>query len=499
MPAQFRIDQATPGAGVAGHSRHDLVPGEEISLVATSPAPGPGVTYTWEILDKRNSIATLSATSGASVTLGPALEVTRPCSFLVELAADDNGAVTRARRIVSVRTANTRLRVPVFPETAPESQKLELNVPALSTDNAIYPNRSGLGTEQNWAGWSEWAWELVLAVEDNSGKAPLLLDDALLTLNGEAHGGRLLIMTSGAGATIDLQYDLPVGFWCDVMQGGPAATEFTSAAGITLFYAPGAEPQTKLPMGVTRITVVEDSGKFAVLYGNLVGEVPEPEIPELDLQQVLEAGATATTDEVVSIASIAEGGASIVFDAVHADGGIRLKAEGGDRIIVASSDVGIYAPYISVYSSGALSLSGTTTVQLAVDGNPVVTAASTGMQQHVGPRVVTVGFAATYVLTAADLITETVILCDTGDGSVTIEVPPGLGAQVELRTVTLYQLGPDPVLVVGTGGHAILVRDGLVAETIGFGACAVLRYGGTLAPPDGVSLLTGELAEEPPP
>lgn len=175
MAAQLRIDQATPGVGVAGRSRHDLIAGEVITLVATSPAPGAGITFTWEIIDKRGSAAALSATTGTTVTIGPALGVVQPCSFLIELKVNDNGNITKERRIASVRTATAQLRLAVFPETAPEAATLNLNDPANSTDNALYINRSGVGaTEQNPFGWSEWAYELVLAVEAAAGGgAPL--------------------------------------------------------------------------------------------------------------------------------------------------------------------------------------------------------------------------------------------------------------------------------------------------------------------------------------
>lgn len=165
MPAQFRIDQSTPGAGVAGRSRHDLVPNEVITLTVTDPAPGPGVSYAWEIIDKRGSTATLSATSGQTVTIGAGPAIVQPCAFLIELTATTPSGVTKVRRIASVRTAVAGLRVPVFPETAPDAQKLDLNDPNLSTDNALYANRSGLGSSQNWSGWAEWGWELVAAIE----------------------------------------------------------------------------------------------------------------------------------------------------------------------------------------------------------------------------------------------------------------------------------------------------------------------------------------------
>lgn len=170
MPAQFRYDQATPGAGVAGRARHDLVPNEIITLVATSPLPGAGVTFSWEILDKRGSAAVLSGTSGTSVSIGINTAIVAMCGFLVELTVDDNGVITKSRRPCSVRSTNAGIRPALFPETAPEAQKLSLNSPDLSTDNALYVDRSGTGiTEQNPFGWSEWAWEIVVAIEAGAG------------------------------------------------------------------------------------------------------------------------------------------------------------------------------------------------------------------------------------------------------------------------------------------------------------------------------------------
>lgn len=169
VQAAFRINQVTPGLGTADQSRHDLVVGEVITLVAVSPLD-PGTTYSWEILDKRGSTAVLSAASGPSVTIGPAPGIVAPCAFLIQMTANVGGLILKSRRIASVRTPLTQLRVPVFPETAPDVQTLNLNDPDLSTDNAVYPNRSGLGvTEQNAFGWAEWAWELTQAVESLSG------------------------------------------------------------------------------------------------------------------------------------------------------------------------------------------------------------------------------------------------------------------------------------------------------------------------------------------
>jgi hypothetical protein len=168
--AQFRIDQATPGLGTTGQSRHDLVPGEVITLTAISPA-GPGVTYTWEIMDKVGSGAALSATTGTSVTIGPDVSITEPCGFLIRLTADDGSGILQVEdRIASVATPNLGLRVPLFLETAPPTSRLGSNDPSRSTDNAVYADRAGLGAPgQNWRGWAEWAWMLTNALDTVTG------------------------------------------------------------------------------------------------------------------------------------------------------------------------------------------------------------------------------------------------------------------------------------------------------------------------------------------
>ena len=167
--AQFQINQLTPGSGSPGRSRHDLVAGESIVLVATSPV-GAGVTYTWEILDRVGCGAVLASSTGSTVSIGPAVDITQPCAFLIKLTASASGVITEDVRIASVRTAALNLRTPLFPETAPAANRLALNDPDKSTDNASYANRSGTGvSEQNWRGWAEWAWELTLAVESLGG------------------------------------------------------------------------------------------------------------------------------------------------------------------------------------------------------------------------------------------------------------------------------------------------------------------------------------------
>ncbi len=167
--ATFRFDQVTPGAGVAGRARHDLVPGEVITLVATAPTGG-GVTYTWEILDKVGSSAVLSATTGSTVTIGNAGAITALCAFRVRLTVNDNGVITTTVRVCSVRGTASNLRAVLFAETSPSTQTLNLNDPDLSEDNASYADRAGTGSAgQNWRGWAEWAYEVVTAIEATYG------------------------------------------------------------------------------------------------------------------------------------------------------------------------------------------------------------------------------------------------------------------------------------------------------------------------------------------
>ena len=170
--AEFRVDQATPGTGTPDISRHDLIAGEVITLTAITPAPGAGVSFTWEIIDKIGSTATLSSSAGTSVTLGSAGAITQPCGFRIRLTANDNGAVTIIDRVFSVTTANLDLRVPLFAETSSAEDTLAVNDPGNSIDNAIYVNRAGLGVaEQNWRGWAEWAYRITTAVDAAAGGA----------------------------------------------------------------------------------------------------------------------------------------------------------------------------------------------------------------------------------------------------------------------------------------------------------------------------------------
>lgn len=168
--AQFRTDQPTPGAGTPGISRHDLVAGEQITLVATAPV-GAGVTYSWEVLDKLGSVAMLSASTGSTVILGSGgSSIVQPCAFRVRMTANDNGVITSTTRVFGVTTANLGLRLPLFGETAPVTNTIGANDPDRSDDNAVYTDLSGLGiTAQNWRGYAEAMYRLTLAVDSSAG------------------------------------------------------------------------------------------------------------------------------------------------------------------------------------------------------------------------------------------------------------------------------------------------------------------------------------------
>lgn len=162
--AQYRIDQATPGAGTPGVARHDLVPAETITLTATSPT-GPGVTHAWEIIDKAGTSSVLSASTGDVVTIAGG-GVNELAGWRVRLTSNDNGTASITERVFSVRSSLTGLRPALFGETAPNTAKLASNTPDLSTDNATYADLQGTTISgQNWRGYAQWTWEILQAIE----------------------------------------------------------------------------------------------------------------------------------------------------------------------------------------------------------------------------------------------------------------------------------------------------------------------------------------------
>lgn len=176
--AQYRIDQATPGAGTPGVARHDLVPAETITLTATSPT-GPGVTHAWEIIDKAGTASVLSGSTGDVVTIAGG-GVSELSGWRVRLTSNDNGTVSITERVFSVRSSLTGLRPALFGETAPNTAKLAANTPDLSTDNATYADLQGTtASGQNWRGYAQWTWEILQAIELLAGNgSAVTLQDA---------------------------------------------------------------------------------------------------------------------------------------------------------------------------------------------------------------------------------------------------------------------------------------------------------------------------------
>lgn len=275
--ALFRIDQATPGAGTAGLSRHDLVPGEIITLTATSPV-GAGITYAWEILDKVNSTAVLSGTTGSSVTIGNAGLINQPCAFLIRLTVNNNGTITTEERIASVRSLKG-LRIPLFPETAPASNTLTSNDPSLSTDNANYANRGGVSAGQNWRGWAEWTYEVVMVLESLSASPT-----GTYTVPGSVSVGDVIYVTGSntadrasnaavatARGAVGIVVQKPTGTTAVAILAGEVGTLSGLTAGVAYFLGTNgalvAVPPTSAGSVVRRIGVAKNATTLSLTIG----------------------------------------------------------------------------------------------------------------------------------------------------------------------------------------------------------------------------------------
>lgn len=186
MAAQFRIDQVTPGAGTLDRSRNDLIPGEIISLVVSSPVVG--AAYTWEIVDKAGSTAVLSSASGTTVSIGLAGTIVAFCAFLVELTETIGSTVTRQRRKAAVPGAVTGLVPLLFGERANSRAKRSAKDADASTDNAVYSDLAGVtgDNEQNWRGYAEQLFRAVRFVEQSlSGSGGMLQSQFAAATGGE--------------------------------------------------------------------------------------------------------------------------------------------------------------------------------------------------------------------------------------------------------------------------------------------------------------------------
>lgn len=273
MAASFRIDQATPGAGVSDRSRHDLIPGESITLTATGPL-GAGITYAWEIIDRAGSISVLSSPTGASVSI--ASSDTAPFAFLIRFVATLPGGATQVtQRIASCRTPNRGIRIPMFPESADAKSTLVAPLVSASTDNALYEDRSGTGqTEQNARGWAEAFWELAMIVDgltsggstdttvNNSDVEGTTTTDALNTLDGE------LSELGGAFSALYTQVNTIVNSppYSYAYYTASADVSTLTDKAINLFNVDGLEGGSDMVADLTGFGVVGDQVGFGI-YG----------------------------------------------------------------------------------------------------------------------------------------------------------------------------------------------------------------------------------------
>lgn len=164
MAANFRIDQSTPGNGITGRSRTDLVAGESITLVV--PSPAPGAVYSWEIVDKAGSSADLSGNTGTTVVLGLLGPLIVPlCAFMIRCTETIGTTVSYTERIAAVR-GSSGLRPMLYGELGRLGSTIGDPDYDGSTDNSSYENLAGTGvSSQNWRSYAESFWELTNTLE----------------------------------------------------------------------------------------------------------------------------------------------------------------------------------------------------------------------------------------------------------------------------------------------------------------------------------------------
>ena len=103
----IKIDQPTPGPGIAGQSRDDLILGEVVTL--TDPANASG-NYVWEFVSiPVGSAAVLSGATTDTATFTP--DVTG--SYLIKVTFNYTEVSVK---VAAVRTANRNWRIPAFQE-----------------------------------------------------------------------------------------------------------------------------------------------------------------------------------------------------------------------------------------------------------------------------------------------------------------------------------------------------------------------------------------------
>jgi len=220
MAARFRIDQTGPGNGTLDRSRTDLVDGQAIALVV--PSPVGGATYSWEIIYKFGSTASLTASTGTSTSIGPGGSIPGFCAFLIQLTETIGPNSTTRRRIAAVRGGNKGLRPLVFGETSnPNSSRTTRNADD-STDNEVRTDLDAVtgDNSQNWAGWIEALNRAIEALELLSLPVSTRGEEGLEFLTGvngyemeqvgfspaEPQSGRGLIYTEDQGGVTHLFY-----------------------------------------------------------------------------------------------------------------------------------------------------------------------------------------------------------------------------------------------------------------------------------------------------
>lgn len=167
--AVIELSQASVPAASPG-TRLDLIPREVIVATCTSPAPGAGVSYTWEITDRVGTTGTITSGAGTAViNIGPASSIGTYTAFKLKLTADDNGIITESTIEASVShplgkaaqygqtsdvEAEKYLAPPLFAETADPLQTLTVNDSTTSTDDFSRELADTGITAANWRGWS---------------------------------------------------------------------------------------------------------------------------------------------------------------------------------------------------------------------------------------------------------------------------------------------------------------------------------------------------------
>jgi hypothetical protein len=164
--ATIEISQASVAADQPG-TRYDLIPREAIICTAIDPAPGGGVSYTWEIEDAAGSAAVLDATTGTVVNIGVGGSLIHPyCAFKIRMVANDNGNVTETTITVGVPhplglmvnwgspNAARSIIPEMFAETSDPDATIDANDPTASTDNFIREIADTGVNAANWRGWS---------------------------------------------------------------------------------------------------------------------------------------------------------------------------------------------------------------------------------------------------------------------------------------------------------------------------------------------------------